>query len=67
MSDLIYVLLTLAGFAGLALLVGLIDGRLGVADERVDAGIAPAAPGVAAAEPASASVSHDGPISGAAR
>ena len=32
MSDLIYVLLTLVCFAGLALLVGLIDRRLGSAD-----------------------------------
>lgn len=64
MPDLIYVLLTLACFAGLALLVGLIDGRLGVVDDGVAADVLP---DVAAGEPASVSVPHDGPISGAAR
>ncbi|MEI7055369.1 hypothetical protein WBG06_06095 [Nocardioides sp. CCNWLW239] len=36
MPDLIYLLLTLACFAGLALLVGLIDRRLGAAEATAD-------------------------------
>ncbi|MFE7227133.1 hypothetical protein ACFU7D_20225 [Nocardioides sp. NPDC057577] len=65
MSDLIYILLTLACFAGLALLVGLIDRRLGATDPDADPD---ADPDVGtAAEAAGASVPHDSQISGAAR
>ncbi|MFE6510906.1 hypothetical protein ACFVDI_26205 [Nocardioides sp. NPDC057767] len=39
MSDLIYILLTLACFAGLALLVGLIDRRLGSAEATADVNV----------------------------
>lgn len=60
MSDLIYILLTLVCFAGLALLVGLIDRRLGSPETAAD--------DVAAAdEAAGVSVPHDSQISGAAR
>ena len=60
MSDLIYILLTLVCFAGLALLVGLIDRRLGAADTDAD-DIA------AAGEAAGASVPHDSRTAGSAR
>lgn len=38
-SDLIYILLTLVCFAGLALLVGLIDRRLGSAEATADVNV----------------------------
>ena len=56
MSDLIYILLTLVCFAGLALLVGLIDRRLGSADTAADDITA-----------AGASVPYDSQIPGSAR
>jgi hypothetical protein len=59
-SDLIYILLTLVCFAGLALLVGLIDRRLGSADTAADYV-------TAAGEPAGVNVPHDSQTSGAAR
>jgi hypothetical protein len=59
--DLIYILLTLACFAGLALLVGLIDRRLGATDPDADPDVDPAA------EAAGVSVPHDSRISGVAR
>lgn len=43
-SDLIYILLTLVCFAGLALLVGLIDRRLGAADTDPEASPEPSTP-----------------------
>lgn len=58
MSDLIYILLTLACFAGLALLVGLIDRRLGPPETAADD---------VADEAAGVSVPHDSTIPGAAR
>ncbi|MFD7077093.1 hypothetical protein ACFV9G_22990 [Nocardioides sp. NPDC059952] len=69
MSDLIYILLTLACFTGLALLVGLIDRRLGATDPDADPDAdSDTDPDVGtAAEAAGASVPHDSQISGAAR
>ncbi|MBB3087260.1 hypothetical protein [Nocardioides albus] len=60
MSDLIYILLTLMCFTGLALLVGLIDRRLGSAEAAADD--VPAAD-----ETAGVNVPHDNFIPGAAR
>ena len=59
-SDLIYILLTLVCFAGLALLVGLIDRRLGSTDTAAD-------DVTAAGEAAGVNVPHDSQIPGAAR
>ncbi|TQL70044.1 hypothetical protein FB381_3968 [Nocardioides albertanoniae] len=68
MPDLLFILLTLACFAGLALLVGLIDRRLGriapVTDPVTDPDVDPDGP---AAEATSASVPHDSSTTGAAR
>lgn len=58
-SDLIYILLTLVCFAGLALLVGLVDRRLGLPETATD--------DVAADESAGVSVPHHSQTSGAAR
>ncbi|MEU6137146.1 hypothetical protein [Nocardioides sp. NPDC047086] len=70
MSDLIYILLTLACFAGLALLVGLIDRRLGSPETATDdvADVATdVATDVAADDAAGVSVPHDSQVPGAAR
>jgi hypothetical protein len=55
-SDLIYILLTLVCFAGFALLVGLLDRRLGSAVSADSAD-----------DSAAVSLPHDNPIPGAAR